>query len=144
MAREKTKVRFAEAPKQAPEGMEFVDVKRTVGDNAGAVIRVLVPKANGAGVGAGVKYLSSILPADGPDGTVFAAEAFRSAWVDSVVALGKGIEIAKVGTIVPRVSPLRVVDKAAVAGDRLVAFITKHGRPPTADENKDIYAGLAL
>ena len=144
MAKQKTKVRFVEHPKQAPEGMEFVDVKRTIGEHAGAVIRVLVPVANGAGYAAGVKYLSAVLPANGPDGTVFAAEAFRSAWVDSVVTQGKTVEIAKVGTIVPRIAALRVVDKAAVAGDRLVAFITEHGRPPTADENKDIYAGLAL
>ena len=141
MAKAKNVVKFREHPKTAPEGMEFVDVKRTIGDNSGAVIRVLVPKANGEGYSAGVKYLNSL----DVIGVVFASEAFRSAWIDSVVAQGKPLsDIEKVGTIIPRIAALRVVDKAAVAGDRLVAFITEHGRPPTVEENKDIYAGLAL
>ena len=140
MAKQKNVIKFVSHPKEAPEGMEFVDVKRTVGKNAGAVVRALVPKANGEGYSAGVKYLNSV----DVIGVEFASEAFRSAWIDSIVAQGKDVEPEKVGTIVPKVSALRVVDKAAVAGDRLVAFITEHGRPPTAEENKDIYAGLAL
>ena len=140
MAKAKNVVKFVSPPKQAPEGMEFVDVKRTVGENSSAVVRVLVPKADGEGYSAGVKYLNSI----DVIGVVFASEAFRSAWIDSVVAQGKGVEIEKVGTIVPRIAALRVVDKAQVAGDRLITFIKEHGRPPTPEETKGIYAGLAL
>jgi hypothetical protein len=146
MAREKTKVRRFEFPKEAPEGMTYEDVKRTVGDIKGAVIRVLVPVSNGAGVQAGVAFLSSILPKDGPDGSVFAAEAIRSAIVNSQVAQagGNGIDVADVGTIVPRITKLSTVDKGQVAGARLQDFIAEHGRPPSANEYKDIYGGLSL
>jgi hypothetical protein len=146
MAREKTKVRSVPMPKEAPEGMEFADVKRTVGEQKGAVLHVLVPQANGAGVNAAAKYLSSILPADGPDGAVFCAEAIRNAMVTSQVAQagGNGTAIAEVGAIVPRIAKLTVVDKGAVAGARLQDFIGEHGRAPSAQEFKEIYAGLTL
>ena len=146
MAREKTKVRNFKFPEKAPEGMTFEDVKRTVGKESGAVLRVLVPEISGAGVQAGVKFLSSILPADGGDGTVFAAEAIRNAIVTSQVAQAgsNGVAIGEVGTIVPRIAKLTTVDKGAVAGARLTAFIAEHGRPPSATETKDIYAGLSL
>ena len=140
MAKQKIVVKFREHPKQAPEGMEFVDVKRTVGENAGAVVRVLVPKANGEGYSAGVKYLNSL----DVIGVEFASEAFRSAWVDSVVAQGKAVEIGKVGTIIPRIAALRVVDKASVAAARVFDFVKEHGRAPSREENKDLYSGLAL
>ncbi len=146
MAREKTKVRLSESPKEAPEGMEFADVKRTVGEASGVVVRVLVPQSNAAGVVAAPKYLSSILPADGPDGTVFCAEAIRNAIVTSQVAQAKDgkTEIADVGRIVPRVAKLSVVDKGAVAGARLQEFIAEHGKAPSAEQFKAIYEGLAL
>ena len=140
MAKAKNVVKYREHPKQAPDGMEFVDVKRTVGENVGAVIRCLVPKANGEGYSAGVKYLNSM----DVIGVDFASEAFRSAWIDSVVAQGKEVEVGKVGTIVPRVAALRVVDKAQVYGQRQFEFVKEHGRIPTAEENKELYAGLAL
>ena len=140
MAKQKNVVKFREHPKQAPEHMEFVDVKRSVGDNVGAVIRLMLPEVSGAGYSAGIKELN------GMDviGVDFAVEAFRSAWVDSVVAQGKEVEIAKVGTIVPKIAALRVVDKAQVYGQRQFEFVKEHGRIPTAEENKELYAGLAL
>lgn len=146
MAREKTKVRKFQFPKEAPEGMTFEDVKRTVGETKGAVIRVCVPKANAAGILGGVKFLSSILPADGGDGSVFCAEAIRNAIVTSQVAQANsnGTGVDEVGIIIPRIARLSTVDKGQVAGQRLMEFITEHGRPPTQAENKDIYAGLSL
>lgn len=145
MAREKTKVRLYDTPKDAPDGMEFADVKRTVGEESGVVVRVLVPEANGAGVSAAAKFLSSILPADGPDGAEFCAEAIRNAIVTSQVAQSKtGVDLKNVGRVVPRISKLTVVDKGAVAGARLQAFIAENGKAPTAAEFAEIYAGLSL
>ena len=146
MAREKTKVRTFKVPEAAPSGMVFEDVKRTVGDAKGVVIRVLVPAANAEGVLASVKHLSSILPADGGDGSVFAAEAIRQAMVASIVAQAgaNGTEIGEIGAIVPRIAKLSTVDKGAVAGARLQDFIAENGRPPNQVEYKEIYAGLSL
>ena len=146
MAREKTKVRTFKVPESAPDGMVFEDVKRTVGDAKGVVIRVLVPVANAAGVLAGTKFLSSILPADGGDGSVFMAEAARQAWIASIVAQAgsNGTDVAEIGAIVPRIAKLTTVDKGAVAGARLQDFIAENGRPPNQAEYKDIYAGLSL
>ena len=143
MARVKTKVQF-HATEKAPEGMEFVDVKRKVGDTKDVVLRVLVPKADASGLIAAPKFLSSIFSADGPDGTVFCAEAIRQAIVTSITSIGKDTEVAKVPNIVPRVAALKVVDKAAVAGARLEEFINAHGKPPSASELAKIYAGLSL
>lgn len=146
MAREKTKVRTFQMPKEAGEGMVFEDVKRTIGDSKNQVVRVLVPEISGAGVGAAVKFLSSILPADGGDGSVFCAEAIRNAIVTSQIAQassnGKGANEA--GSIVPRIAKLTTVDKGAVAGVRLQEFIAEHGRAPSQQEHKSIYEGLSL
>jgi len=144
MAKAKSTVKFAAHPEVAPNGWEFLDVKRTVGERKHAVLRVMVPKANAEGVLEASKYLTSILPKNGPDGVKFCAEAIRNAIVNSQVAIGKDSELDVVGTIIPRVSPLRVVDKAAVAGGRLQEFIAKHGRAPDSEEFGQIYAGLTL
>ncbi len=145
--RAKQEVRTHVLPKEAPNGMEFVDCKRSVGNGdakvAGAVIRTLVPLSNAAGVVASVKYLSSILSGD-DGGAEYVAEAVRAAMVTSMVAQGDPEKIEAVGSIVPRLSKLSTVDKGAVAGARLTDFIAKEGRPPNSAELKDIYAGLSL
>ena len=145
MAREKTKVRTVKLPDSAPDGMVFEDVKRTIGDNKGAVIRTLVPQANAAGVVAAAPYLSKIL--EGNDGgPAFIAESIRNAMVTSMVAQANAndTELGDVGSIVPRTAKLSTVDKAAVAGARVVDFINEHGRVPSATEYKDLYSGLSL
>ncbi len=145
MAREKTKVRTVKLPDAAPDGMVFEDVKRTIGNSSGAVIRTLVPKPDAEGVRAAATYLSGILEGDS-GGPEFIAEAIRNAMVTSQVAqaTANGTAVGEVGTIVPRVAKLTTVDKAAVAGARVKDFIDKHGRVPSATEYKDLYAGLSL
>ncbi len=145
MAREKTKVRMYAHPKEAPDGMVFEDVKRTVGKVQGAVIHTLVPKANAEGVRESAKWLSGILEGD-EQGPVYIAECIRNAIVTSQVAQAgsNGTEVDAVGTIVPRIAKLTTVDKAAVAGARVADFIAKEGRAPSATEYKDLYAGLSL
>ena len=152
MAKVKTKVRYADHPKTAPDGMEFVDVKRTVGKNKDVIVKSLVPTADGAGLTQGVEYLTKILPADGPDGTVAVAEAFRDWWITSQIAQHTGLEegedTSKVGTTVPRVKKLNTVDKGAVVGGLVRDAINAHtGKMSQADLDKivrDIYSGLAL
>lgn len=142
MAREKMKIRSFKMPTDAPDGMVFEDVKRTVGDTKGAVIRVLVPQRNAEGVREGVKFLTSI----GVDGPEFTAEAQATAMVASQVAQAgaNGTPISDIGSIVPRISKLSTVNKAMVAGARLTEFVAEHGRPPSQTEYKEIYAGLSL
>ena len=147
MPKTKTKIRYVQHPKTAPEGMEFVDVKRTVGKNSGVIIRSMVPMANGEGYSAGVRYLTEHLPKDGPDGTVAAAQALRDWWVTSQVSqhsdTEEGGDTSKVGTTVPRVKKLGTVDKGAVAGAWLAERINS-GNAPTPEEITKYYAGLAL
>ena len=145
MAREKTKVRMFKMPSEAPASMVFEDVKRTIGKESNQVVRVLVPEISNAGVLAGVAYLSGILEGDN-QGPAFAAEAIRNAMVTSQIAQAgsNGTAAAEAGNIVPRIAKLTTVDKGAVAGAKLQAFIAEHGRAPSQSEYKDIYAGLSL
>ncbi len=144
--RKSTPVRTYKAPKEIPDGMELVDVKRTVGENKGAVIQLLVPKANAQGVTVGTAFLSQIIGDD--QGPVFVAEAMRTAMVNSVVAQlisqKDEADLSTAGSIVPRIAALGVVDKGLVAGARLTAYIQEHGTPPPADKMAEIYAGLSL
>ncbi|MEE8113034.1 MAG: hypothetical protein V3T23_01645 [Nitrososphaerales archaeon] len=148
--RKSTPVRTYKAPKEIPDGMELVDVKRTVGESKGVVLQMLVPVAganSGLGVSVGTAFLSQIL--EGEDmGPTFVAEATRTAWINSVVAQlisqKDDADLSTAGSIVPRIAALGVVDKGLVAGARLTAYIQEHGTPPPADKMAEIYAGLSL
>ena len=149
MAQKKREVRTFKLPNTAPDGMVFEDVKRKVGDIKDVVVRVLVPQPNGAGVQAAVKYLTGILPSDGGDGTVFAAEAIRQAIVTSQVtqAGSNGTDISEVGSIVPRIAILKTVNKAEVAGAAITEYLKKNPNPSKDDFNAFVrvtYAGLTL
>ncbi len=149
--RAKQEVRTHVLPKDAPEGMEFVDCKRSVGNGdakvAGAVIRTLVPLSNAAGVVAAVKYLSRILSGD-DGGAEYVAEAVRAAMVTSMVAQGNPEKISAVGSIVPRLSKLSTVDKGQVMGKMIEQYINDHPTQPSKAELNafvaDSFASLSL
>ena len=145
--RKASPVRTYKAPKDCPDGMELVDVKRTIGDNKGVILQMMVPKADAQGVLVGTEFLSQILEGDN-GGPEYVAEAIRTAMVNSVVAQlvsqKDEADTSKAGSIVPRIAKLGVVDKGLVAGARLTAYIQEHGTPPPADKMAEIYAGLSL
>ena len=145
--RKATTVRMYKAPKETPDGMEVVDVKRAVGAVQGVILQMMVPKADAQGVLVGTEFLSQILEGDN-GGPEFVAEAIRTAMVNSVVAQlvsqKDKADTSKAGSIVPRIAKLGVVDKGLVAGARLTAYIQEHGAPPPADKMAEIYEGLSL
>ncbi len=144
MAREKTKTRYFTMPAKLNDGLRIADVKKKVGEVSGAVFRVVAAEHNGEGVNALITHMSSILPKDGPDGPAWAANVLNSAYATSVATQADSDDLEKAQTIVPKFMKFGEVDKGQVAGARLQEFIAENGRAPSANEYKDLYAGLSL
>jgi hypothetical protein len=141
-------------PKTIPSGMIVEDCPITVGartKNPKLTIQSLVPVANAEGVIASVKWLSEVL---GDDlGPVFVAQAIRRAIVASQTAqagskLGIKIPVAEIGTIVPKLHKLAVVDKTTAAREWLMdqtkLAMTGDREMPTVDEISEKFKGLTL
>jgi len=142
-------------PKTIPSGMIVEDCPITVGartKNPKLTIQSLVPVANAEGVIASVKFLSEVL--DGKDqGPVFVAEAIRRAIVASQTAQagsknGLTIPVSEIGTIVPKLHKLAVVDKTTAARDWLVdqtkLALSGDRDMPTVEEIAEKFKGLNL
>ena len=141
-------------PKTIPSGMIVEDCPITVGartKNPKLTIQSLVPVANAEGVRASVKWLSEIL---GDDlGPVFVAQAVRRAIVASQTAqagskLGISIPVSEIGTIVPKLHKLAVVDKTTAAREWLMdqtkAAMSGDRDMPTVDEIAEKFKRLTL
>jgi hypothetical protein len=140
--------------KTIPSGMIIEDCPITVGartKNPKLTIQSLVPIANAEGVRASVKWLSEVLGDD--QGPVFVAEAVRRAIVASQTAqagskLGIKIPVAEIGTIVPKLHKLAVVDKTTAAREWLMdqtkLAMTGDRAMPTVEEIAERFKGLTL
>ena len=155
MAREAAKVARFKMPKDLPAGLEIVEAERTVSGPAvevegkkvtpsvKAVVSYLVPCMTGEGIQNYIAFRSSHLEEDSVNGVAFAAAAIRSAILSGVTAQLTPDTLADSRTIFPPVSDVRVVDKEAVAGDRLSAFLRDNSRAPNDKELAEILSGLA-
>ena len=141
-------------PKTIPSGMIVEDCPITVGartKNPQLPIQSLDPVANAEGVIASVKWLSEVL---GDDlGPVFVAQAIRRAIVASQTSqagskLGIKIPVAEIGTIVPKLHKLAVVDKTTAAREWLMdqtkLAMSGDRDMPTVDEIAEKFKGLTL
>ncbi len=155
MARKASEVTFLKtAPKDLPDGIETVEVKRTLrtikpeghtGDfkaQTGSVILALdVPVVSGEGVLAYPTFYSENTGEDnGPD---FVAEAIRNAIANAAAAkIALGQE-SRSRLFVPPIAALRVVDKGEMVGQRLAEWTRDNpGKMPSADVLKELYAGI--
>ena len=136
-------------PKAIPEGMvlETVNVsitQRKPDDKL--TIETLLPVANGAGVNASVKWLSSL----GLDGPKMVAHWIRRGIIESQSRQagsknGLKIKAEKIGTILPTVTDHKgIADKKQAAKDWMFQVYERTGTPPTATEISEKFKGLTL
>ncbi len=150
MSRTATKVTRVSVPKELPKGLEIVECSRTIPAGSeegsstvkGAVVSCIVPQMTAEGVRGYIAWRSSHLEDDAENGVAFAAAAIRTAIVSGVVARLTPTTVDHATSILPAVSDIRTVDKAAAAGDRLSAFIREQGRAPNDKELAGMLAGL--
>ena len=155
MARKASEVTFLKtAPRELPDGIETVEVKRTLrsqkpeghtGDfkaQTGSVILTLdVPVVNGEGV---IAYPAFYSENSGEEnGPEFAAEAIRNAIANAAAAkIALGSE-GQSRHFVPPIAALRVVDKGEMVGQRLADWTRENpGKMPSAEVLKQLYAGI--
>ena len=154
MAKTATPIARIELPKTLPAGLEIVECKRTVSEGTGddkktstEVVSFVVPENTAEGISNYIKFLSESGPQgeDGEGGThgiAFAAAALRSAVVSTISSKLTPSTVEDSTTILPPVSDIRTVDKAAAAGDKMAAFVRDNGRAPNATELADLFSGL--
>ena len=112
--------------------------------NESVAFEAVLPRATKKGMSDYIAFLTSHVDKDGEptvDATAFVAEAVRSAVVQSMVSqCASRISTDGIERIIPRVSPLRTVDREELQGQAVTALLKDQeaGKPITLEQLKAI------
>ena len=116
--------------------------------NESVAFEAVLPQASKKGIADYISFLSSFVDDSGEsvmDAVAFVGEAVRSAVVQSMVSQAASrVSVEGIELIIPRVSPLRTVDREELQGQAVTALLKDQeaGKPITLDQLKAILGDI--